>query len=303
MPGLAAMPLWTPSAPFLRISFLLALCETLFAAGVMDVSAQGSLVRKQGHTRFATLAASGAANVDPRFSQAPTTLESEEKVMDAEVKNWAAEDALEQSACNRRRRDPCSYKFGCELSRCQPGMFVGGPMKLQQMSNGCGKYMGAKNLCISQDGKPLDLVEVRESSDLQAPPIVAQWNIVDIDGHGTRFRIMNIGRQAANCSDVYLAARASAFGGDLQLEPAQNATEFEVQIHKQTNYYSVRVAGNLVDVDHAFLNNPADCADGALPTLGRAPDLWRLVPADTIGSREADSSFSIFGDSEQKFHE
>lgn len=264
-----------------------------------DVHGQGALVRKQGSAErieVAELAVSGAANLiskhSPKREHGIALVDEEPQENETDIigmqKNLAISEELSRSACDRRRRDPCSQTSGCQLARCNPGMFVGGPMKLQQMSNGCARYMAAKEACTLKHGNTTlqwDLLEVRQFDDLGTPPVEAQWNIIDVDGTGTRFNVVNVGRQAAGCSDVYLTASASALGGDLQLEPAAKASEFEIKIYDRTNFYKIKVLDP--SFPNGYLNNPTDCADGALLKLGMAEDLWRLVPFDTYGSRES----------------
>jgi len=108
------------------------------------------------------------------------------------------------SECSRRRRDPCACRLSgsgpcCNMGRCSAALFVGGPMKIQQVSNGCGRYLIAKTSAVipdddcNMDGRSL---QVWNFSDLNEPPHIAQWNIVFANvGSTNKFKLEGLARQ------------------------------------------------------------------------------------------------------------
>lgn len=202
------------------------------------------------------------------------------------------------SECSRRRRDPCACRLSgsgpcCNMGRCSAALFVGGPMKIQQVSNGCGRYLIAKTSAVipdddcNMDGRSL---QVWNFSDLNEPPHSAQWNIVFANAGSTnKFKLEGRARKAAQCLDSYLRAEPSSSGGSLEMDSLQSATEWEIYISGNTDYYEIKMAGVHPEI---FLNNPVNCFDGAMPTLGRTPDLWRIAPNDQYGA--AGANFGTF---------
>jgi hypothetical protein len=151
-------------------------------------------------------------------------------------------------------------------------------MKIKSASWGCNKYLVAQDTCTS-NGVAQDNVTVQSFPDHEEPPLTAQWSIVDGDATGTKFKLVNLGRQNAGCGKTHLAANWLTTG-KLYMDAEDGATEFAIEIHERTPYHQIKVAAALPNqIDYAFLANPVTCEEGALPRMNRSPDLFSLMPA------------------------
>lgn len=257
--------------------------RSIWLALVLSVAAEVRSSDGRGHTALVRKQAKWKHDAQLSLE---TSEHEEDELGEHETQIYTQRGDARRSTCDRRRRDLCSCQEAtcCDIGRCHPSMFVGGPLKMQQMSNGCGKYLAAKATC-QKNGTSWDMLEVLAFDTWSEPPSHAQWRIIDVDGNGTHFKIANIARQAACGGSSFLREGASAWGGDLKLEAAAEATVFEIKIHERTSYHEIKIADVMpYQSQHAYLNNPADCFNGASPTLGQTPDLWRLVPANSVGS-------------------